>query len=44
MLTASIEVNARSLMDLDGWGGQTPILRAVNSVFDYCQPIVEKLG
>src|SRR5262249_34953290 len=36
-------VNARSLVDQDGLGGQTPIFHAVNSIFDYCRPMMEML-
>src|SRR5205085_10772906 len=36
-------VNARADQDADGVGGQTPIFHAVNSIFNYCRPVMEIL-
>jgi hypothetical protein len=30
-------------MDGDGFGGQTPIFHAVNSILNYCRPALELL-
>ena len=43
LLTAGADVNARADMDADGLGGQTPIFHAVNSIFNYCRPVMELL-
>jgi hypothetical protein len=40
---AGADVNARSLVDADGLGGQTPLFHAVNSIFNYCRPMMEML-
>lgn len=43
LLDAGADVNARADQHLDGLGGQTPIFHAVNSIFNYCQPMMEIL-
>jgi ankyrin repeat protein len=43
LIEAGADVNARSLVDPDGLGGQTPIFHAVNSIFNYCRPMMELL-
>ncbi|MEI9973718.1 MAG: ankyrin repeat domain-containing protein [Ignavibacteriota bacterium] len=43
LLTAGADVNARADQDEDGLGGQTPIFHAVNSIFNYCRPVMEIL-
>lgn len=43
LLAAGADVNARALFDLDGLGGQTPILHAVNSNGNFCRPVMELL-
>jgi ankyrin repeat protein len=43
LIEAGADVNARSLVDADGLGGQTPIFHAVNSIFNYCRPMMEML-
>ena len=43
LIEAGGDVNARSRLDVDGLGGQTPIFHAVNSIFNYCRPIMELL-
>lgn len=37
------DVNAPALVDCAGFGGQTPIFHAVNSIFNYCRPVMELL-
>jgi hypothetical protein len=37
------DVNARADQDADGIGGHTPIFHAVNSIFNYCRPVMEIL-
>ena len=44
LIEAGADVNARSLLDQDGLGGQTPIFHAVNSIFNYCRPMMEVLA
>ena len=36
-------VNARADQDADGLGGQTAVFHAVNSIFNYCRPMMEIL-
>ena len=37
-------MNARADKDADGLGGQTPIFHTVNSIFNYCRPMMEILA
>jgi ankyrin repeat protein len=41
LINAGADVNARADMDADGFGGQTPIFHAVNSILNYCRPMLE---
>jgi hypothetical protein len=43
LLDAGADVNARADQDADGVGGQTPIFHAVNSILNYCRPVMEIL-
>lgn len=43
LIDADADVNARSPVDSDGLGGQTPVFHAVNSIFNYCPPMMELL-
>ncbi len=43
LLDAGADVNARADIDSQGLGGQTPIFHAVNSIFNYCRPVMELL-
>ncbi|MFN7919190.1 MAG: ankyrin repeat domain-containing protein [Bryobacteraceae bacterium] len=43
LIANGADVNARSLIGADGIGGQTPIFHAVNSIFNYCRPMMELL-
>ncbi len=43
LLDAGADVNARADVDKTGLGGQTPIFHAVNSIFNYCRPVMELL-
>lgn len=43
LLVAGADVNARAEIDADGFGGQTPIFHTVNSIFNYCRPMLELL-
>jgi ankyrin repeat protein len=43
LLDSGADVNARADQDADGLGGQTPIFHAVNSIFNYCRPMMEIL-
>jgi len=43
LLDAGTDVNARPDQDENGLGGQTPIFHAVNSIFNYCRPMMEIL-
>jgi ankyrin repeat protein len=43
LLDAGADVNARANVDENGLGGQTPIFHAVNSIFNYCRPMLEIL-
>jgi hypothetical protein len=42
-LDGGANVNACADQDIDGLGGQTPIFHAVNSIFNYCRPMMELL-
>lgn len=44
LLENDADVNARADLDADGLGGQTPIFHAVNSIFNYCRPMLEVLA
>jgi len=43
LIEAGADVNAGSLVDSDGLGGQTPVFHTVNSIFNYCRPMMEML-
>jgi hypothetical protein len=43
LVQAGADVNAAAEVDNDGFGGQTPIFHAVNSIFNYCRPTLELL-
>ena len=43
LIEAGGNVNARSHLNAAGFGGQTPIFHSVNSIFNYCQPMMELL-
>jgi len=43
LLENGADANARADQDSDGLGGHTPIFHAVNSIFNYCRPIMEIL-
>lgn len=43
LLEAGADVNARADQDAAGLGGHTPIFHAVNSIFNYCRPMMEIL-
>jgi hypothetical protein len=43
LLENGADVNARADQDADGIGGHTPIFHAVNSIFNYCRPVMEIL-
>jgi Ankyrin repeats (many copies) len=43
LLESGADVNARSDQDADGVGGQTPVFHAVNSILNYCRPVMEIL-
>jgi hypothetical protein len=43
LLDAGADVNATADLDADGFGGQTPIFHAVNSILNYCRPMLELL-
>ena len=43
LLEHGADVNARADQNADGLGGQTPIFHAVNSIFNYCRPVMEIL-
>jgi hypothetical protein len=43
LLEAGADVNARADRDANGLGGHTPIFHAVNSIFNYCRPMMEML-
>ena len=44
LIQSGADVNARSLMDEGGFGGQTPLFHAVNSIVNYCRPMMEMLS
>lgn len=43
LIEAGADVDARSGVDGNGIGGQTPIFHAVNSIFNFCRPMMELL-
>jgi ankyrin repeat protein len=43
LIKAGATVNAVADVDAEGFGGQTPIFHAVNSIFNYCRPTLELL-
>jgi ankyrin repeat protein len=43
LLENGADVNARADRNAHGSGGQTPIFHAVNSIFNYCRPMMEIL-
>jgi len=43
LLQAGADVNAPANIHADGFGGQTPIFHAVNSIFNYCRPMLALL-
>ncbi len=43
LIEAGADVNAPSLVDSFGFGGQTPLFHTVNSNFNYCRPMMEVL-
>src|SRR5262245_29160019 len=43
LLQTGADVNAPANIDTDGFGGQTPLFHAVNSIFNYCRPMLELL-
>jgi ankyrin repeat protein len=44
LLEYGADVNARADRHVDGLGGQTPIFHAVNSILNYCRPMMEMLA
>jgi hypothetical protein len=44
LIKAGADVNAAAETDKDGFGGQTPIFHAVNSILNYCRPMMELLA
>lgn len=43
LIAAGADVNAAGDVDQHGFGGQTPIFHAVNSIHNYCRPMMELL-
>jgi ankyrin repeat protein len=43
LLENGADVNARADHDTNGLGGQTPIFHTVNSILNYCRPMMELL-
>ena len=43
LLEMGADVNARAGIDAEGIGGHTPIFHAVNSILNYCRPMMEML-
>ena len=43
LIEAGADVNARATLNANGFGGQTPIFHAVNSILNYCRPMLEVL-
>ncbi len=43
LLENGADANARADQDSDGLGGHTPVFHSVNSIFNYCRPMMEIL-
>jgi hypothetical protein len=43
LLEAGANVDAQASKDAEGFGGQTPLFHAVNSIMNYCRPTMELL-
>lgn len=43
LLEHGANVDARAETDMDGIGGQTPLFHTVNSIFNFCRPMMELL-
>ena len=43
LLWAGADINAPAETDSNGFGGQTPIFHAVNSILNFCRPMLELL-
>jgi hypothetical protein len=43
LVDAGSNVNAPADVDDEGFGGQTPLFHAVNSIFNFCRPVMELL-
>ena len=43
LLWAGADINSPADTDSNGFGGQTPIFHAVNSILNYCRPMLELL-
>jgi hypothetical protein len=43
LLEHGADVDARADLDSDDMGGHTPVFHAVNSIFNYCRPMMELL-
>ena len=43
LLDAGANVDARADTDAEGFGGQTPLFHAVNSILNFCRPMMEML-
>ena len=43
LIEAGADVDAAADHDADGFGGQTPLFHAVNSIHNYCRPMLELL-
>jgi ankyrin repeat protein len=43
LLDAGADIDAAADVDPDGFGGQTPLFHAVNSIRNYCRPMLELL-
>ena len=43
LLGAGADVNARAAVDAEGFGGQTPVFHAVNSLLNHCRPMLQLL-
>ena len=43
LIDAGADLNATADVDDEGFGGQTPVFHAVNSIFNFCRPVMELL-
>ncbi len=43
LIQSGADVNAPALVDGTGFGGHTPVFHTVNSIFNYCRPMMEVL-